>query len=41
MNCRADGEGEIQYELLKDETEVFGFQFLGLVVSKLICCVLY
>ena len=41
VTCRADGQGEIQYELLKDDNEVFGFQVLGSVVSKLftVCCI--
>ena len=41
VTCRAEGEGEIQYELLKDETEAFGFQLLeSVVASHLLCVVL-
>ena len=40
VTCRAEGEGEIQYELLKDETEVVGFQILESVVARHYC-VLY
>ena len=39
VTCRADGEGRIQYELLKEETETFGFQYDGSV--QVIHCVLY
>ena len=39
MTCRADGEGDIQYELLKDENEAFGFQYFEYVVltSNAVC----
>ena len=39
VTCRADGEGRIQYELLKEKTEAFGFQYDGSV--QVIYCVLY
>ena len=39
VTCRAEGEGEIQYELLKDETEVVGFQILESVVARHLLCV--
>ena len=40
MTCRAEGEEEIQYELLKDENEAFGFQPSGCVLSCSPCVVL-
>lgn len=39
VTCRAEGEGAIQYELLKDETEAFGFQLLKSVVAIHLLCV--
>ena len=39
MTCRAEGEGKIQYELLKDETEAFVFQLLESVVARRLLCV--
>ena len=38
--CRADGEGQIQYELLKGENEVFGSQLNG-SVAIILCCMLH
>ena len=38
VTCRAEGESQIQYELLKGSTEIFGFQSYGSVVSYPVCC---
>ena len=40
VSCRAEGQEEIRYELLKDENEAFGFQTLGSVLGCLLCVVL-
>ena len=40
VTCRADGEGQIQYELQKEENEAFGFRLDGSVVSIMLCVIL-